>query len=373
MKYFFVLGNHPELSMAELDSRLEITAGTFIEPDILIADCKKTLDSQEFIGTIGGTIKMGRIVAELPAVSHPCYLAGLDELLGAEKSGKFNFGISVYGKAPIETNKFGLSYKQALKDKNVSCRFVTSRDRTLSSVVVEQNKLVKSGRELVFVAYGKKIFLGVTEAVQPFKELSARDYGRPSRDDRSGMLPPKLAQILINLSGALKNEVLLDPFCGSGTIITEALGMGYQHIIGSDIAKKAIDDSVKNVGWVAKRYRLDVKPILQLMDARELSRHIKKESIGAIATETYLGPQHGAINIEKVSKELTVLYNAVLREVEIVLKKGGRAAIAFPAFMANHQAHYLTLNSGKLKRKEHFLYGRQGQRVWRDIVIFEKK
>ena len=60
-----------------------------------------------------------------------------------------------------------------------------------------------------------KGFLGQTLVVQPFKVLSKRDFGRPARDDHSGMLPPKLAQIMINLARRnddISTKTILDPF-----------------------------------------------------------------------------------------------------------------------------------------------------------------
>jgi len=32
------------------------------------------------------------------------------------------------------------------------------------------------------------------------------------------MLPPKLSMMMINLSGAKKTDIILDPFCGSGAV-----------------------------------------------------------------------------------------------------------------------------------------------------------
>ena len=92
---------------------------------------------------------------------------------------------------------------------------------------------------------GQQFSLAQTEAVQPFEQFSARDFGRPGRDDLSGMLPPKLAIIMINLAQTPLNSILLDPFCGSGTILSEAVLLGYTNLIGTDISEKAIADSKK--------------------------------------------------------------------------------------------------------------------------------
>ena len=388
MKYFFVLGNHPALSIAELYSRLTIISGNYIKPDIFIAEVSDDINCEEFLDTIGGTIKMGKIITSIDNKPHSIFTTSLDFLREAPKQGKFNFGLSSYAKPRIDTKKVGLALKQALKNEDISCRFVVSKEKTLSSVVVEQNKLVGTGRELVYIGSNNQILCGVTLAVQPFKKLSERDYGRPARDDRSGMLPPKLAQIMINISGAKKDESILDPFCGSGTVITEAILMGFNTIIGSDISAKAIEDTRTNIRWVKDIYRRQINPELKIVDARQLSKYYKLDSVGAIITETYLGPQRGAIDIQKVSRELGELYNQALKEIFLVLKKGSRAVIAVPAFMSNGRPILLELNIGKFKSadiiphnldihlgittRNSFVYGRDDQKVWREIIILGK-
>lgn len=388
MQYFFVLGNHPALSIAELYSRLTIITGDFIGPDIFMAEVSDTINCEEFLNTVGGTIKMGKIITSIENKPHSIFTASLDFLRDTPKNGKFNFGLSSYARPRIDTKKVGLALKQALKNEDISCRFVVSKEKTLSSVVVEQNKLVGSGRELVYIGKNTNIVFGVTEAVQPFKKLSERDYGRPARDDHSGMLPPKLAQIMINISGAKKDDTILDPFCGSGTVITEALLMGFNTIIGSDISPKAIEDSRNNIRWIKDIYKIQTNPDLKIVDARQLSKHYKPDSINTIITETYLGPQRGVIDIQKISRELDVLYNQTLKEIFLILKKGGTAVIALPAFMSNGRPKLLDLNFGKFKNvtmfpqnlnihlgittRHSFIYGRDDQKVWREIIILEK-
>lgn len=387
MTHFFILGNHPALSLAELFARLPISDFEYIAPDILLAEVEEPVEAGRFMNGVGGLIKMGRIVGPLPGHHEPILEQSFKVLEDAPKSGKFNFGFSVYGSVPFDQKRFGLQLKTLLKAEGVSCRLVTSHDKTLSSVVVEQNKLNTSGRELVYISGKKKLWLGVTEAVQPFKELSSRDYGRPARDDRSGMLPPKLAQIMLNLSGAGEHDLVVDPFCGSGTILTEAMIMGYKKLAGSDNSPKALEDSRANIEWTAKRYGAARLPELSLVDAAQLSRHYKKGSLAAVVTETYLGPQRGAIDIVKVSREMAPFYAQVLEEIAKALKPGGRAVVALPAFMESGQPVLLnvqarglkpveffprSLNAQGITRRSSFLYGRSGQRVWREIMVLEK-
>jgi len=368
MNYFFILGNHPDLSAAELRAYFKPEKELLFR-NVYMAQLPD-FDAAQAVRALGGTIKIGRLIKTIS--KQEIEKTALEELLKAPKQGKFNFGISVYGKLRLPQGNLGLDLKTALKKEGISCRFVTSREETLSSVVVEQNKLVRGGRELIFIGTEDGIYFGITEAVQAFKELSSRDYGRPGRDDHSGMLPPKLAQIMINLAQAKKSEILLDPFCGSGTILTEGLLLGYTKLYGSDISGRAIDDTKLNMEWIAKRAELHYDLRLSILDALDLSKHIASNSIGAIVTETYLGPQRGRVDHQLVSAELRVLYSKVLEQCARIIKPGGHIVMALPIFSQTNTKINPSIPAG-LTKKDSFVYGRAGQRVFREIIILEKK
>jgi tRNA G10 N-methylase Trm11 len=389
MEYFFILGNHPALSMAELLACLKQAQSPHLYgPNALVLNLPEDYLTEDFLKTIGGTIKFGKIEAKLAHVNK----ATLDSVKILEKylpdHGKFSFGISSYGKGIPRASVVGMTIKNKLREAGVSCRWVTSREETLSSVVVEQNKLLTTGKELVFLGSDKEVLIGTTIAVQPFKDLSDRDYGRPARDDQSGMLPPKLAQIMINLAQIAKTEILLDPFCGSGTILTEAILMGYKNIIGTDLSIKAVNDSKTNIDWTVKKYNLKREVVVKQMDARFLTSLFKDSSLGAIVAETYLGPQRGKIDLVKVSRELSELYNECLKKIYLILKPGKRVVLAIPAFVGKDKLNYLPLDFGKFKLadlpplelmqvggrtpRQGFLYGRAGQKVFREIIVLKK-
>ena len=393
MQYFFTLGNNPTLSTAELCSVLlknsRAQNAKVLNNNIFIIETDKALNAAKLIKKIGGTIKIGVINCELPATNYEEIKKKIIQFLdiGSIK-GKFKFGISHYGKGKFNIKPLAMEMKKYLREQNVSCRWVTSREPTLSSVVVEQNKLTSKGAEIILIKNHNKILIGQTLAVQPFKELSFRDYGRPARDDQSGMLPPKLAQIMINLSNADLNDVIMDPFCGSGTILTESMLIGYENLIGSDNSKKAIEDTQKNIEWIIKNYELGIKNYeLFNRSAVELSKFIKLNSINAIITEPYLGPQRGKININSVINDLEYLYGRSLTEFKKILKPTGRVVMVWPIFRVTHNMERITPNlSGfkivnpitenllsndiiKLTDRNTIIYGREGQKVWREIVV----
>jgi len=410
MKYFFILGNNPTLSIAELGALFDLSRA-LIMGNALILDIGGEVDAEELIKKIGGTIKIGKIIkicenkqTEIVKNGQEILLAGL-----TEKTNKIKFGFSSYG-LKINLRRTGLEIKEELKNKGYSSRLVTSREKNLSSVIVTQNKLLETGAEIIILPTPEsknQVLIGKTLAVQPFKELSFRDYGRPGRDDYSGMLPPKLAQIMINLalphpnpplvrggsdSVAGAGGVILDPFCGSGTILTEAVLMGYKNLIGADISKKAAKDTKQNIEWIKKRYAIgDMRYEIYITSATQLSQALEPKTIDAIITEPYLGPQRGKIDFKKVALELEKLYSDSLREFRKFLKPDGKIVMVFPIFRALRITSRISpdLNGFRIinpipeslrnhptikpTNRNTIIYGREGQKVWREITVLKIK
>ncbi len=383
-KYFFTLGTNQALSLAELQS---------LFPDnhwqkcgsVAITELSDDLEIKSLMIVLGGTIKIGEVIKEISLANRHA----LSELIKKEiiKSaqigddlGKFNFGFSFYnGKTPGDFFKLGLAIKKDLKAQNIASRMVTSREAILSSVIVEQNKLILNGLELCLIIEKNKVFVGKTLAVQPFKDLSLRDFGRPNRDDFSGMIPPKLAQIMLNLARGndkkYYDRLFLDPFCGSGTILMEAYLIGFKNIVGSDISDRAVIDSQKNMDWIinlVKKESDNLNMSIFKSDVLDLESRLKKNTISYIVCEPYLGPQRGFRDFSEVITELNELYTKTLIVLADLMKSDGRIVMIWPHFRANGKVWKVKPDVGILKFKSVGVYGRETQKVWREIVILEK-
>jgi tRNA G10 N-methylase Trm11 len=374
--YFFILGSNPELSFAEIATVLGIKEKRLITKELLVLETENEIVPENLIKKLGGIIKIGIFHEELDNPDQLELQLSLAKIAskakGASGEGKFCFGISAYGESIQKPLALGLEVKKYFRDQGLSCRLVTSREPQLSSVVVTQNKLIGRGIELVIVKKDGKVLVGQTLAVQDFKDLSKRDFGRPSRDDESGMLPPKLAQIMINLAGQKSLEAtILDPFCGSGTVVTEAMLMGFQNLIGADLSPKAVSDTRENVNWMRKRYDLERANIKVInRNVVNLSKVIKASSVDAIVTEPYLGPQRGLKNIPLVIAELEDLYTQALRQFDLILKPGGRVVMIWPVFYGEN---HIEPRLGNFTKVYSVLYGRSGQKVFREVVVLDKK
>lgn len=393
MKYFFVLGTNTALSVAELAAVLDLKKVQLLTEDFLVWETDNEINADGLIKKLGGTIKIGEIKEEIKETEGEKLFKSLANLASVKKyqsqEGKFNFGFSDYGKFQFNKKDLGLKLKKYFTEEKISSRFVISREKTLSSVVITQNKLITRGIEFVLIKDKGEILIGETLAVQPFKDLSRRDYGRPARDDQSGMIPPKLAQIMINLAQINDFDALIiDPFCGSGTILSEAMLMGYKNLFGSDISPRAIDDTYKNISWIKELYGLkDIKVKTLVKNVVSLSKFIKAESAEAIITEPFLGPQRGLIEFKTVSRNLEELYSLAIKEFNLVLKAGSRVVMIWPLFYGQKPISpkydgFKMLNMVpeelrqsvfiKKNNRETIIYGRSGQKVYREIVVLEK-
>ena len=194
MRYLAVLGRQPEISIAELE---------------LSGFCTD-------IDRLGGTQKLAVELKQKPLE----YLQSLPE-------GKITLGVSDYsGRASRKTATMeALKLKKILVRHGRSVRVVENKEAVLSTATSLHNGLSgKNGRKVELIKVDDAWFR--VSGVQNIDAYARRDQARPARDAKVGMLPPKLAQILINLCGILpEGSRILDPFCGTGVVLQEALLM----------------------------------------------------------------------------------------------------------------------------------------------------
>src|SRR4030042_2012560 len=320
MKYFFILGKNPILSKAEIEAVLKFKEYRIKNIEfggrVLVIETEKKLDIDWLNNRLGGTVKIGKTLDTINDFED--FDSKFFSLLKFDKNKVF-FGFSLYQLEPQALLKHlakkltpvAMEIKRILREeKNINSRYVVSKELELSSVIVKKNKLLKNGAEICFFVKENEILVGQTLAVQPFEEFGSRDYARPSRDQLSGMLPPKLARIMVNLAQLKEDAQILDPFCGSGTVLQEALLLGYQNLIGSDQSPKAISDTKNNLDWLATKFNLNTNNVqLYNVPIKFLNKKINTKSIDAIIAEPYLGPalkgSESIAQIDKIIKELS--------------------------------------------------------------------
>jgi tRNA G10 N-methylase Trm11 len=413
MKYFFILGKNPTLSSAEIAAVLENLKIEFsllgCSSEVLLAEINDSVDASKLMSRLGGTVKIGQAMRMETRVEADEFADIILEKLPAGE--KVYFGFSFYKldeavndqkikKLSQEVKKLGMEIKKELKQRGFVSRWVTSKDKELSSVVVQKNKLLTHGTDIVVLVGEKTRWIGKTLAVQEFEEYSFRDYGRPARDMRVGLMPPKLAKVMINLAKVNFDQVILDPFCGFGTILGEAALLGCKNLIGSDLNKKTLEGAKQNLAWLVKNYQLSNSNFQLLSsDVRDLEKKLSPQSVEAIITEPYLGPplkgNESKEKLQNLAKEIEKLYLDAFSVFKKILKKDGKIVIIFPVYRFGREKIYLNILSElekmefealptlpqcfakysavKMDKDGSVLYYRPDQKVYRQILTFLKK
>jgi tRNA G10 N-methylase Trm11 len=407
MKRVFVLGSHPGLSVAEILSvlQLEEWAVYLSTPEILVVDDpSEDKDADWLMARLGGTIRLGRLLEIEPEPER------IAEYVKGSGHPRPRFGLSLYalGEPPGKNKRHelqrqlirtGMETKRHLKEAGVPSRFVRPQEGlSLSSVAIAKNRLLTDGADLLVLYGPDRSYLAATEAIQPFEEFAQTDYGRPARDTKQGMLPPKLARLMLNLSGFAPESLVWDPFCGSGTVLTEAARMGLKRGYASDLNPQAIADSQQNLTWIKERYPdiADADITIAVGDAREPLGELKENGLDAIVSELFLGePRSGRESRGELAtrlNEITLLIEQATSAWRHVLKPGGLATLALPAYIYEKDRlltdpqlpkgfRWQPLLSAELAERlgaaqterGGLLYGRPNQLVWREIVRIVKE
>lgn len=289
----------------------------------------------------------------------------------------------------------GLKFKKVIQKRGRSVRVVPNVEQALNAAQVLHNKLNGPlGWELVFVKSGNKTLLAQTIAVQDIEAYGQRDHGRPKRDAKVGMLPPKLAQILINLANGTagkagqicgepenKGKAVLDPFCGTGTVLLEAAMMGYNPY-GSDIEPRMVEYSKINLDWLGEN--LFHPPFTYLVELGDATSAQWDESFDFVASEVYLGRHFSVPPTADVLKQVISDVNLIVKKFIMNLAKqtkpGFRLCLALPAWKSRGDTKHLPLldsleqiGYNRLSfvhaNNEDLLYYREGQIVARELIV----
>lgn len=199
-------------------------------------------------------------------------------------------------------------------------------ERQLGTVMLNHLKQVNNGMKVNLekpdmTFYGvfteNRFFFGISlwKSETYFQRFDDR-RGHKRQFFHPGTLEPRLARVLVNLSRIKENELFLDPFVGSASILIEAHLIG-ANIIGCDIQKRMVQGALVNL------QQFHLSGDLICADARQLPF---KEDIYAIATD----PPYGRSSTTK-GIELNKLIQSFLGSATNILQKKRYICICAPA------------------------------------------
>ncbi len=359
------------------------------------------VDAQPDQDRLGGSQKLARLYTVIPAKNWQDTETYLTKTLPVQLADmpdrKIHFGLSVYGMhVPLKSlQKTTFAIKRALKASGKSVRIIPNKHLALSSAQVFHNNITdENGAEIVICkGNDNQLYIGKTIAVQNIDSYTARDQERPKRDAKVGMLPPKLAQIIINLAtGPLPKRssedmsatplTVLDPFCGTGVVLQEALLMGYKPY-GTDIDQRMIEYSRQNLMWLDSTTSDTAQ--LELGDATE---HTWEPKPDYVACETYLGRPFSSrpkqAELKKVMRDVDTIHKKFLQNLAAQTEPGFKICLAVPAWRDNNKFLRLptldsleklgyTRTSFAHAADNDLIYHRPDQIVGRELIVLTRK
>ncbi len=352
MKYFFIPGRNYDLSKAELiavlSSHLSSTYNFHFAENYILVDSKENADTFiRIFNRLGGFTSCGVLYDDIDNI--------LEELTDLKK---ITFGLSVFTDSRDKYSKKGIKdvlegIKGLLKERGVSSRYLIPNGLMLDTAQVLHNRILEKGFELVIFDYKARVQYGKTLAVQNIGVFSEVEFDKPYTNKAMGVLPAKLATIMVNLLGLKDGDTLWDPFCGSGTIPLVALLNGY-NVIGSDIDNEAVNGTRDNVAWLAKRNRVnDVGVNIFHFDVlnpdSRVVRDLRRTSLQGLVCEPFMGPpQFKPLSQAKANTLLAnveALYTNLFKLLENIKLTEFKAVIVIPSYKTREGWLTLSLNS----------------------------
>lgn len=368
--YFAIPGAHPELSMAELKARVH---GVNEHPSGFIC-----LDEAPDFNYLGGTIELIK-VAEQNIPQDSLYPI-LYDLLLAKNAPVFSVNHWPWDASKRkEQAALLIALKKDLKQDGLKTRFLNKDGMNVNRLAAFHEELAAWGTNIwIMEEDAETVSIGATKEMQDVNAYGMRDYEKPFRDSKVGMMPPKLAQIMINLAVGKNTDKrsIVDPFCGTGTVCIEAGLMGF-HSVGSDVDPRMVHGAGKNAQWIASQSSRFQMPHFHSCDALKLSAE-NFEKTCAVVSELHLGPPlmrfPGNSHIQNIQNELRPLYQGFFAHLEKLLPPGTPIVVALPCWFKK-EIKISMIDSIKMPTlfvvKDRFTYHRKDQVVGREILRIE--
>ncbi|HUH99670.1 MAG TPA: DNA methyltransferase [Nitrososphaerales archaeon] len=296
--------------------------------DIAIVDLKEGSPRQ-----LAGLTGVHKIALPLPPVDTPDF----GEAITFPET-NFNFSLSLYciqGDREAEYEDLSQELLATIRDLGLKkANLLRSRG---GPELFSERVVSRSAMDFIVFPIGALAQWGVTVYVPDTEGFKERSKERPYVT--SGIsLSSRLARLLVNISGVSKGQTLLDPFCGSGTILAEALLKGAD-CIGIDRNHGTVERTKDNLEWLVSQklqsgQRLPSYSVL-VEDATKMRRSLGGRTVDAIVSEPILLPTLSSPpsleKARKLVKHASIIYSEALHEMSEVLRPGGKMVLVTPS------------------------------------------
>jgi len=374
----FFLGSHRAVSLAELISLKLIKSAYFdfqnktsiTENNIFVMFKESVVVSSAYTknkilqkaNMLGGSPKIAQVVA-IQRIKVPnqviesiknILIKDITNLSKTNQQKKFFATFNFYADISKTAKHAKIEIKKALKQEGISLKILGRMQQARVNSATTNLVFSKNGLEfnITYSNANKILVISKTIFVQEYRLWQRLDYQKPHRDMKVGMLPSKLARIMLNLAKIDENKGFWDPFVGLGTTIMQ--GQFFKaYSYGSDIDHKVLPKAEENVKWLLKsgsvrelRYNIFKFNVLDSPKSNKMLRSIIRHGrFDALVTEGYLGyPQKKPFkNISDAKREwrkVSHLYKALTKIQLPALKVQGRLVVTVPMYKYKSKTGY---------------------------------
>jgi tRNA (guanine10-N2)-dimethyltransferase len=340
--FFLLSGEHESLPLSELKAILETANFSYevlekLDQVIRLKanpDCVEVLKHKAAFTRLCA-LELVNCRAEITAIVKAVGAIDFDKVLKEDES----FAVRVKHVREYSSEIDGMALEKKLGElvlANVSKARVNLKkpDKTFSGILTNEN----------FV-FGVK--LGEI-APKPFVERRPRKkpFFHPSA------MQAKLARCMVNLTKPKIKDLVLDPFCGTGSTLIEAALIGCR-VLGVDIQRRMAKGTVKNLA----HFKIKPEGII-IADTRNLP--ISKAD--CVVTD----PPYG-ISSTTLKRTTSQLVEELLTSVYKILDKGQRVCLASPKTLKIAKVGEAL---GYKHLESHLVYVHRS--LTREVVVFEK-
>lgn len=280
----------------------------------------------ERITELSGVHKCAPLTAKLASPSSD--LSVLANLMLSYMEDKSNVSLSGYDVAEDDYEDLIRSMLDSLREAGLKkVRLLRPKGNELLS----EHVLSREAFDVIAFPYHDGFALGPTTWVPDSASMRQRGTHKPSPHPDI-TLSPRLARTLVNLAGLKPGQTVLDPFCGSGTILTEAYGKSLR-CLGLDLSASRVQEARENLRWSVGGVT-DRGYDIRKGDARELSRSLRGTKVDAVVTEPLLLPKLDArpktSTAQAMVEESARVYNDALASMAESIHSEGRIVVVVP-------------------------------------------
>lgn len=342
--YYCLLGNTPELSTVELQAILGESALDLVSFNVAKIELESDEKARHLMSIAGGVVKITSFIEDVTGQNPDQITERITDVL-ATRSDKVTFAIGEWSRDHLPVID-AAQIKQQLQKQDVPARYIESKRQGLSAAVLLHKKNIT---EIMVLNLSDQIVLAQTVAVQDIDAWTDRDRAKPYANRQKGMLPPKVARMMLNLAigadiwASLKtatpiNKTIYDPFCGTGTVLLEAAEFGAR-LVGSDLDPESVAGTRRNLEWWQTTHQAPREVWLGVGDVTNV--HVPEAFIpDAIVTEPFLGKQTPReVELPNMFRGLEKMYTGAFKHWQQLLPLGAKIVIIFPVVDAGGQRY----------------------------------